>query len=63
MASRTFVVTVSEAPKRVVVEDVRSRRRSLAEDLGAVGKRIAELLDQGNQPSPREAADRDVSES
>jgi len=60
---RTFVVTVSETPQRVVVEDVRNRRRTLAEDLSAVGKRIGELLDQGHQPPRREDADRDVSES
>jgi hypothetical protein len=63
LASRTFVVTVSEAPQRVVVEDVRSRRRTLAPDLGAVGRRIAELLEQSADGRSRPAGERDVSES
>jgi hypothetical protein len=41
---RTFVVTVSESPPRVVVEDVRSRRRAVAGNLAAVGAEIARLL-------------------
>ena len=63
MASRTFVVTVSETPKRVVVEDVRNRRRALAPDLGEVGRRIAELLEQGADAPQLSAGERDVSES
>lgn len=44
MTPRTFVVTVSEEPARVVVEDVRARRREVADDLDAVGSRIASWL-------------------
>ena len=44
MSGRTFVVTVSESPDRVVVEDVRGRRRSVAPDLAAVGGEIARLI-------------------
>ena len=46
MTARTFLVTVSDSPARVVVEDVRSRRHAVAEDLGAVGKQIARLVDE-----------------
>ena len=45
MSVRTFVVTVSDSPSRVVVEDVRHSRRALAGDLASVGREIAELLD------------------
>ena len=50
MSSRTFVVTVSEAPSRVVVEDVRTGRRALAGDLAAAGDEIARLLE--GRPDP-----------
>ena len=63
MPPRTFVVTVSETPKRVVVEDVRNRRRTLAPDLGAVGRRIAELLEHSADGAQKAAAERDVSET
>jgi hypothetical protein len=43
--ARTFVVTVSDSPRRVVVEDVRSRRRTVGTDLAEVGRQIAELLE------------------
>ncbi len=46
-----------------MVEDVRSSRRTLAEDLGAVGQRITELLEQAAEPSPRRDGKRGVSES
>jgi len=45
MSPRTFVVTVGEAPSRVVVEDVRSRRRAVADELEDVGATIGRLLD------------------
>lgn len=45
MTARTFVVTVSESPARVVVEDVRTRRREVADDLEQVGERIAGWLE------------------
>jgi len=51
-----FVVTVSDSPPRVLVEDVRSRRKAVAEELGTVGSVIARLLDDPRPPSgePRE---------
>lgn len=45
MPGRTFVITVTESPARVVVEDVRSRRRAVAADLATVGGEIARLLE------------------
>jgi hypothetical protein len=45
VSGRTFVVTVTESPKRVVVEDVWNRRRAVAADLDAVGGEIARLLE------------------
>jgi hypothetical protein len=38
-------VTVTEAPVRVVVQDVRTGGREMVDDLGAVGGRLAELLE------------------
>ena len=59
------MVTVSASPRRVVVEDVRSRRRAVGDDLDGVGRQIAELL--GADPDSADggaAADtRRVSES
>jgi hypothetical protein len=57
MSVRTFVVRVSTAPARVVVEDVRSRRRAVADDLEDVGVEIAALLadersTNGDAPEP-----------
>ena len=49
MPVRTFVVSVSTAPTRVVVEDVRNRRRAVAGDLAGVGEEIAEMLDDPDQ--------------
>jgi len=45
MGIRTFVVRVSETEPRVVVEDVRSRERVVAADIGAVGEAIRRLLE------------------
>ena len=45
MPARTFVVTVSDSPRRVVVEDVRSRRTSVGDALTDVGERIRDLLE------------------
>jgi hypothetical protein len=54
VSARTFVVTVSDSPQRVVVEDVRSRRTAVGDDLSDVGERIADLLeapdDAGDDP-------------
>jgi hypothetical protein len=44
MPSRSFVVTVSESPARVVVEDVRTRDRVVAIDVSAVGAEIERCL-------------------
>ena len=44
MTGRTFVVTVSVAPCRVVVEDVRTGCHSVAASLDTVGGHIARLL-------------------
>jgi hypothetical protein len=53
--ARTFVVTVSDTPHRVVVEDVRSRRRAVSEDLADVGRQIADLLEGRPQGADRGA--------
>ena len=50
VATRTFVVTVSESPSRVVVQDVRNARRAVAADLAALGEQIASWL----EPAPVE---------
>jgi hypothetical protein len=42
--SRTFVVRVTAAPARVVVEDVREGRRTAVGDLMGVGPQIAAWL-------------------
>ncbi len=42
--SRTFIVRVTESPSRVVIEDVRTRRRAVARDLTDVGAQIAAWL-------------------
>jgi hypothetical protein len=42
--SRTFIVRVSESPLRVVIEDVRERRRAVAAELQAVAPQIASWL-------------------
>ena len=44
MTGRTFVVTVSESPARVVIEDVRSRERIVAADVSDVGAKIARWM-------------------
>ena len=44
MSVRTFVVSVTTAPVRVVVEDIRNRRRAVAGDLAGVGDEIAGML-------------------
>lgn len=54
------MVTVSEGPSRVVVEDVWHRRRAVAADLVAVGEEIARLLelppdDEADNPDRAEA--------
>lgn len=53
MPVRTFVVTVSDRPARVIVEDVRSRTHALADDVDAVGRAIARLLEaSAGEPLP-----------
>ncbi|HKP91551.1 MAG TPA: hypothetical protein VJT75_16415 [Thermoleophilaceae bacterium] len=56
MPARTFVVTVSDSPARVLVEDVRTQERAVADDLAQVGARIAEWLEPEGQPPPTAAA-------
>jgi hypothetical protein len=56
MASRTFVIRVSESPARVVVEDVRSGERELAEGLSEVATKIAGWLD-STPPPPEPTTD------
>jgi hypothetical protein len=53
MGIRTFVVRVSETEPRVVVEDVRSRARVVAADIGAVGEAIRRLLESDRPERPR----------
>jgi hypothetical protein len=57
MGIRTFIVRVSEAEPRVVVEDVRSRERVVAADVDAVGRAIRRLLEREarERPSPARA--------
>jgi hypothetical protein len=45
---RAFIVRVSDAPRRVVVEDVREGRRAVVDDLGEVGDRIGAWLESPN---------------
>ena len=53
MGPRTFVITVSDLPSRVIVEDVRSRTRALADGLDGVGREIARLLEAAaGEPAP-----------
>ena len=55
---RTFIVRVSETPRRVIVEDVRHRRRAVAEGLDGVGAQIAVWLQtQPPEPKPLERED------
>jgi hypothetical protein len=42
--SRTFIVRVSESPRRVVIEDVRERQQALVGDLGDIGAQIEAWL-------------------
>lgn len=44
MSARTFVVTVTQSSDRVLVEDVRNRRRIVATNLDALGEQIAQLI-------------------
>lgn len=50
MAQRSFVVRVSETSPRVVVEDVRTREKAVAESLATVGDQIARWLDGALEP-------------
>ena len=51
---RTFIVRISDAPRRVVVEDVRERRSTVAQGLGEVGVQIEAWLASGaaEEPNP-----------
>ena len=49
MPQRAFVVRVSEAGPRVVVEDVRTRELVVAPSLDEVGAQIARWLDQSRE--------------
>jgi len=51
-ASRTFIVRVSQSPRRVVVEDVRERRRALVSDLPAIGSQIEAWMATGTAADP-----------
>lgn len=51
--TRTFVVRVTDSPQRVVLEDVRERRRAVAGDLAEVGLQIqAWLVAPADRPDP-----------
>jgi hypothetical protein len=53
MAGRTFIVRVSDAPRRVVVEDVRTQRTVVVPSLAAIAACIAGLLgDPPRDPAP-----------
>ena len=52
VAGRTFIVRVGDAPRRVVVEDVRHQRSVVAPDLAAVGACIARLMDEPEVDAP-----------
>jgi hypothetical protein len=58
---RTFIIRVNESPARVVIEDVRERRRAVAADLASVGAQITAWLEMPAadravvaEPAPRE---------
>jgi hypothetical protein len=59
MAGRTFIVRVSDAPRRVVVEDVRTQQCLVVAELAAVGLHIARLL--GEAPDQATAREDSVS--
>ena len=42
--TRTFIVRVTDSPRRVVLEDVRERRRAVVRDLAEVGLQIQAWL-------------------
>lgn len=52
MATRTFVVTVTDSPPRVIVEDVRNRAHTVVEDLAKVGGQIERLISAPSRPVP-----------
>jgi hypothetical protein len=52
VAGRTFIVRVGDAPRRVVVEDVRHQRSVVAPDLAAVGACIGRLMDAPEVDAP-----------
>jgi hypothetical protein len=52
MAGRTFIVRVSDAPRRVVVEDVRTQRAVVVAALDGVAACIAQLLDDTPDDAP-----------
>jgi hypothetical protein len=49
VAARTFIVRISESPRRVVVEDVRTRRRVVAPGVDEVGRSIGVLLSEPDE--------------
>jgi hypothetical protein len=56
VGSRIFVVTVGDSPARVVIEDVRSGKRTLAAGLPELAAKIAGLLEASpNEPRTEEA--------
>jgi hypothetical protein len=63
MAGRTFIVRVSDAPRRVVIEDVRTQRAVVARDLAGVGACIAGLLDEAPEAGTQGAPAREDSVS
>ena len=59
--SRTFIVRVTTSPLRVIVEDVRERRRAVAAELPSIGTQISTWLESsvtesedGYRATPRE---------
>jgi hypothetical protein len=44
VAARTFIVRISESPRRVVVEDIRTRQRVVAPGIDEVGRSISVLM-------------------
>jgi muconolactone delta-isomerase len=59
VAQRSFVVRVSGDTPRVVVEDVRTREKVVADSLEAVGEQIERWLQDGVAPGEAIAADQE----
>jgi hypothetical protein len=60
MPQRSFVVRVSGNSPRVVVEDVRTREKLVADSLAEVGEHIERWLEGGDEPAEPVPAEEEV---